>query len=71
LAERWHVPQGAPSTQWGRLLAERGADAPGAEELVRLADDLHYLRYAPKLSSISELREDLLRRSRKLARIMC
>ena len=71
LAERWRIPQGAPSTQWGRLLAERGADAPGAEELVRLADDLHYLRYAPKLSSISELREDLLQRSRKLARIMC
>jgi hypothetical protein len=26
--------------------------------------------YAPKLSSISELHEDLLQRSRKLARIM-
>lgn len=70
LAERWRIPHGAPSTQWGRLLTERGADAAGAEELVRLADDLHYLRYAPKLSSIAELREDLLRRSRKLARIM-
>jgi hypothetical protein len=28
------------------------------------------LRYAPKLSSISELPEDLLQRSHKLARIM-
>lgn len=70
LAERWQVPRGTPSTQWGRLLAERGADAGAAGELMHLADDLHYLRYAPKLSSIAELREDLLERSRKLARVM-
>ncbi len=68
LHDRWEIPPGSPSTQWGNLLVERGMASEGARALVKLADDIHYLRYAPKLSSISELQEELLERSRKLAR---
>ncbi len=68
LHDRWEIPPGSPSTQWGELLVDRGMASDGAQALVKLADDIHYLRYAPKLSSISELQEELLERSRKLAR---
>ncbi|MCP4659742.1 MAG: protein BatD [bacterium] len=68
LHERWDIPRGSPSTQWGNLLTERGIQAEAAGELVKLADDLHYLRYAPKLSAVAELRRELIERSRKLAR---
>lgn len=69
LHARWDIPQGTPSTQWAALLAERGDLKNGdARALVELADDLHYLRYAPKLSDTEELRQQLLERSRRLAR---
>lgn len=68
LADRWHIGPGQPSTQWSRLLEDRGADPAIASELVHLADDLHYLRYAPQLSSTDELRGDLVQRSLRLAR---
>jgi hypothetical protein len=68
LNERWEIPAGAPSTQWAKLLAERGVEGKSAEALVKLADDIHYLRYAPKLSSIDELRRELVERSRTLVR---
>ena len=65
---RWQIPPGAPSPQWPDLLAERGADPAAARDLARLADDLHYLRYAPQLSSADALRADLIERSRRLLR---
>ncbi len=65
---RWHLPQGSASTQWGHLLAAEGAPRRAADELVALADDLHYLRYAPQLSSTADLQRELLEKSRKLAR---
>ncbi len=68
LHDRWDLPQGSPSTRWGTLLADRGARQSAADELVKLADDLHYLRYAPKLSSTEGLQRELVDRSRKLAR---
>jgi hypothetical protein len=68
LETRWEVPPGTPSTQWGNLLAERGADPEAARELVGLADDLHYLRYAPQLSSCDSLCGEVLDRCRRLAR---
>ena len=42
--------------------------AKSLQALVKLADDLHYLRYAPKLSSTDGLKRELVERSRKLAR---
>ncbi|HZI63721.1 MAG TPA: hypothetical protein VFE44_03020, partial [Thermoanaerobaculia bacterium] len=65
---RWQIPPGAPSPQWPDLLAERGANPQAARDLARLADDLHYLRYAPQLSSADALRADLIERSRRLLR---
>ena len=70
LRDRWHLPPGSPSTRWGGLLAAQGASRTAADELVTLADDLHYLRYAPKLSSTEELQRELVERSRKLARAL-
>ncbi len=70
LHHRWHLSPGSPSTRWGSLLAARGARRKAADELVKLADDLHYLRYAPKLSSTEELQRELVERSRKLARAL-
>lgn len=68
LEERWKIAQGTPSTQWGEMLIARGVKPEAARQLVALADDVHYLRYAPKLSSVDELRHELVERSRKLAR---
>jgi BatD DUF11 like domain len=65
---RWNIPPGTASTQWGSLLEANGVQGANADGLVKLADDLHYLRYAPKLSSTAELRKELVERSRKLVR---
>lgn len=70
LTERWQIPPGTPSPQWGQLLQQKGVSESNARQLVQLADDLHYLRYAPKLSSTEELRQELVSRSRKLARAL-
>ena len=70
LATRWGIPQGTPSTRWGHHLDECGLPEPAAEELMKLADDLHYLRYAPKLSSTEDLQQDLVARSRKLVKAL-
>lgn len=70
LEERWKIAPGTPSPRWSRLLAEKGVDGGTAAELVKLADDLHYLRYAPKLASTADLRSELFERSRKLVRAL-
>ncbi|MEM9556357.1 MAG: BatD family protein [Acidobacteriota bacterium] len=70
LEERWRIAPGTPSTQWQRHLEAAGARGEAAAELVRLADDVHYLRYAPKLSSTDELQRELLERSRRLAKAL-
>ena len=66
LAARWDIAAGTPSTRWRELLTGRGADPAAADELVRLADDLHYLRYAPQLSATGELIAEAVSRSRRL-----
>jgi hypothetical protein len=68
LEERWEIPPGTPSTRWSALLAERGADPDASRDLVGLADDLHYLRYAPQLSSCEALCGEVLERCRRLTR---
>ena len=68
LAERWEIPTGTPSTRWADLLIQQNVDPDAAHELVRLADDLHYLRYAPQLSTCDSLVGEVLDRSRKLLR---
>ncbi|MEA2561649.1 MAG: hypothetical protein QOH06_3153 [Acidobacteriota bacterium] len=68
LAERWEIPQGTPSTRWADLLIARNADPDSARELVGLADDLHYLRHAPQLSTCESMVGEVLDRCRKLLR---
>ncbi len=68
LGSRYDLPVEAPPTHWATLLAKRGLGPVLAGELVRLVDDLHYLRYAPRLASTDSLQRELLERSRRLAR---
>lgn len=68
LEARWQIPQGTPSTRWAELLQARGVDGQAAGELVSLADELHYLRYAPQLASAEALQRDVLERSERLRR---
>ncbi|MEM1181000.1 MAG: BatD family protein, partial [Acidobacteriota bacterium] len=68
LEERWGVARGTPTPQWAEALAKAGAPDDAAAELVQLADDLHYLRYAPKLSSTDGMRDEMIARSKRLAR---
>jgi hypothetical protein len=68
LAAALAVPAELPPTAW---VAELPAAARGdgrAEELARVVDDLHYLRFAPQLSAVGELTGELVERSRRLAR---
>lgn len=66
LAERWAVPQETPSTRWAETLVLKRAPDDAVDELARLVDDLHYLRYAPQLSATETLRGEALSRSRRL-----
>jgi hypothetical protein len=68
LLERWAVPAGTPPRQWRGRAAARGADAETAADLGRLADDVHYLRYAPQLSATGALRNEVLASCRRLMR---
>jgi hypothetical protein len=68
LAARYDLPTGTPSPQWPGELARRGVEGPVAERLARLADDLHYLRYAPQLAAADSLRGEVIERSRRLLR---
>lgn len=68
LAERWDVPREVPSSRWMDFLALRNAPADALDEITRLVEDLHYLRYAPQLSTTGTLRGDVLSRCRRLLR---
>lgn len=68
LGRRFAVPAEAPTNQWPRLLAAHGLEPNVTSELLRLLDDLHYLRYAPQLASTDSLQREVWHRSRRLAR---
>jgi hypothetical protein len=68
LASSFGLPPGTPSTTWAERLAAAGAEREAAAELAALADDLHYLRYAPQLSATGALRSEAIDRSRRLLR---
>ncbi len=68
LEQRWEIAPGTASTQWAARLEEAGAPRQPARELVALADDLHYLRYAPQLADTDTLTRELILRSKKLRR---
>jgi hypothetical protein len=70
LEQRYGLPAGTPMPQWREHLLHQGLALDCAEDLGRLTEDLHYLRYAPELSSTDELRADLLDRSQRLLRAL-
>jgi hypothetical protein len=67
-AERWQVPAGQPVAHWRPSLTRAGVPGPAVTALVELFEELHFLRYAPELSSVEALREDVLERSSRLLR---
>ena len=67
LAETYGMAPEEPAVEWPRRLEEVGVSRPRAQELAELVDDVHYLRHAPQLSTVSELAGDLRRRSLRLA----
>lgn len=76
LEEAWRVflhavldlAREAPASHWQERLIDRGAPVELSRDIGRLAEDLHYLRNAPKLAATDDLRDDLVERSRRLAR---
>jgi len=68
LARRCGLPATTPAARWGAVLAAQGMAADVAEEVTRLAEELHYLRYAPQLSTTGAVRDEMLARSRQLLR---
>jgi hypothetical protein len=68
LGARFSCSPDTQPAQWPRLFAAQGMQPGLAGELLRLFDDLHYLRYAPQLASTDSLQRELLERSRRLAR---
>ena len=70
LERRWEIGRGRPSGRWPELLRAHGLTAETAEEIARLGDDLHYLRYAPELADADQLLDDVMRRSRRLVRVL-
>jgi hypothetical protein len=68
LARRWGLPATTPPRRWGAVLAAHGVASEIADEMVRLAEDLHYLHYAPQLSATGAVRDEVLARSRQLLR---
>lgn len=69
LVERWEIPPEIPPARWADLLAEKPAPGPAAAERIQqLHEEIHYLRYAPQLSTTDTLRRELLEHSRRLVR---
>jgi BatD DUF11 like domain len=68
LAARWGLPPDLSPSRWGAWLAAHGAPVEIADATVRLVEELHYLRYAPQLSTTSAVRDELLAQSRQLLR---
>ncbi len=67
-AERWGVPAGLPVAHWPGRLESAGVAQTRAAALVELFEELHYLRYAPELSSVETLRDEAVERSIRLRR---
>ena len=68
LARHCGLPATTPAARWGAVLAAQGMASDVADEVTRLAEELHYLRYAPQLSTTGAVRDEMLARSRQLLR---
>ena len=67
LARRHALPDSTPAAQWAERLSHNGLSREVLDEIRALADELHYLRYAPQLAAIDSVRSDLATRARRVA----
>jgi hypothetical protein len=67
LARRHALPAATPAAQWAERLGHNGLGRDAIEDIRSLADELHYLRYAPQISALDALRTDLATRARRVA----
>lgn len=67
LAARWQLEVLPPGSAWQTEAARRGVAPALKVELGRIAEDLHFLRTAPQLSSAEALRDEIVERSLRLA----
>ena len=70
LEQRFALPAGTAPADWPRFLGGQQVPSQLTDQLAVLVQDLHYLRYAPELSSTDELRADLLDRSQRLLKAL-
>ena len=68
LAARWRLDAPPPIPTWQTAALAEGWGRDQAHELGRIAEDLLFLRTAPQLSSAEALRDEIVDRSRRLAR---
>ncbi len=67
LAAHWQLEIPPPGSAWQTEAARRGVAPALIGELGRIAEDLHFLRTAPQLSSAEALRDEIVERSLRLA----
>ncbi|HUF77342.1 MAG TPA: BatD family protein [Thermoanaerobaculia bacterium] len=67
LGDRHALPASVLSARWPDELLKRGAPREACRELGGLLDDLHFLRFAPELSTTAALARELVERSLRLA----
>ncbi len=67
LAARWQLDGPLPGSGWQWAAQQRGLAPVFSQELGRIAEDLHFLRTAPQLSSAEALRDEIVERSLRLA----
>lgn len=67
LAIRWRLDAPPLGSAWLETAARLGVAPALRQELGRIAEDLHFLRTAPQLSSAEALRDEIVERSLRLA----
>jgi hypothetical protein len=68
LSRQFDLPDRLEPARWADHLSDRDLDRGLCDRMRHIAADMHYLRYAPELAAVDTLRDDLLQRSRALAR---
>lgn len=70
LRDRWEIDPSIPLNRWHTELHARGANDRASRDLERLCEDLHYLRYAPQLSSTEAIEREMVQRSRQILKAL-
>lgn len=60
------LPPGTPTARWGDALAPQGRNGALRADLEKLLEDLRYLRYAPQLASVDDVRGEAVAAGERL-----